>query len=308
MNYSIHLRSSHLRPGMWLVLMILTGVLVNGCAAKIKAEPFKAYADATRKLQGSADDSLKLAYEASASGFSRRVQTSKDAILGLMLMPDENDPFGWKVPANKEALPLKVAAFRAGVNRLNSSLIQYADLLLQLASDELISSKQFEQMAGELNGNMKNAFSSFGKSPGDSKAALFSAAAMTAARQYIESKRRSHLAEALRSNQKEIESAAGLGKEAARITAAVMRQEYNDESAELARKTAVEPLLKLDERYIAQLQVLRSLHDAYDQLPVAHQQLSDSLESETSQLGQIQALYDNAMRIQHLCDDLKKTK
>jgi hypothetical protein len=298
-----------IRLGLWLVCITLICVLVSGCAAKIKTDPFKAYADANRKLQDSADDSLKMAYDCSVSSFSRRVQISKDTVLGLMLTQDKNDPFGWKAPDNdKEALPLKFAALRDGVNRLNKSLVQYADLLMQLASDELVSSKQFEQMAGDLNSGVRSAFSSIGKSPRDSKAALFSAAAMTAAQQYIESKRRSHLVEALRSNQTEIESAASLGKEAARIMAQPIVKEYNDESAELVRKPAVEPLLKLDERYIAQLQVLRSLHDAYDQLPVAHQQLSASLESEGSHLGQIQALYDNAMRIQHLYADLKKTK
>ena len=307
MNASMCLRNSF-RLGLWLVCITLICVLASGCAAKIKTDTFKAYADANRKLQESADDSLKIAYDWSVSSYSRSVQTSKDAIMGLMLMPDENDPFGWKAPEKKSALPLKVASFRGGVNRLNSSLVQYADLLMQLASDEIISSKQFEQMAGDLNSGVKSAFSSIGQSPGDSKVALFSAAAMTAAQQYIESKRKSHLIEALRSNQKEVESAAGLGKEAARILAALMRQEYNDESAELARKASVEPLLKLDERYVAQLQILRALHDAYDQLPVAHQQLSSSLESESSQLGQIQALYENALRIQHLCADLKKTK
>ena len=308
MYSSLYLRSRVFRLGLWLVCITLICVLASGCAAKIKTDPFKAYADANRKLQDSADDSLKIAYDWSVSSYSRSVQTSKDAIMGLMLMPDEKDPFGWKAPEKKSALPLKVASFRGGVNRLNSSLVQYADLLMQLASDEIISSKQFEQMAGDLNSGVKSAFSSIGQSPGNSKVALFSSAAMTAAQQYLESKRKSHLIEALRSNQKEVESAAGLGKEAARILAAVIRQEYNDESAELARKASVEPLLKLDDRYVAQLQILRTLHDAYDQLPVAHQQLSSSLESESSQLGQIQALYENALRIQHLCADLTKTK
>ena len=305
MYSSMHLRNRVFRLGLWLVFMVFISVLASGCAAKIKTEPFKAYADANRKLQQASDDSLKMAYDWSVSSYSRNVQNSRDSILGLMLLPDANDPFGWKAPDNKVALPLKVAAFRGGVNSLNSSLVQYAGLLMQLASDELISSKQFDQMAGDLNSNVKNAFSSFGKTPGDSKVALFSAAAMTAARQYIESKRRGYLVEALRSNQKEIESAAGLGKEAARIIAAVLRQEYNDESAELARKPSVESLLKLDERYIAQMQVLRALYDTYDQLPVAHQQLSASLESDSTQLGQIQALYDDAMRIQHLYANLK---
>lgn len=305
MDSSMHLRNRVSRPGLWLVLVIFTGVIATGCAAKIKTEPFKAYADANRKLQQASDDSLKMAYEWSMSSFARRVQDSKDSILGLMLLPDANDPFGWTAPSNKAALPLKVAAFRVGVNSLNRSLVQYADLLMQLASNELISSKQFDQMAGDLNGNVKQAFSSFGKPPGGSSVALFSAAAMAAAQQYIESKRRGHLVDALRSNQKEIESAAGLGKEAARIMAAVMRQEYNDESAELARKPSVESLLKLDERYIGQMQVLRSLYDTYDQLPVAHQQLSASLESDSAQLGQIQALYDSAKRIQSLYANLK---
>jgi hypothetical protein len=303
-----HPSSGSFRLCLLFIFMISACILLSGCAAKVKSDPFKAYADANRKLQQASDESLKLAYDWSLSSFSRRVKESNDAIMGLLLVQDPSDPYGWKTPPNTVVLPFKVSALHGGVDRLNDSLVQYANLLLQLASEELISSKEFDKMASDLNGNMKSLYSTFGKTPDDSKVALFSSAAMVAAQQYIESKRRNYLAEALRNNQKEIQSAASLGKDMTRLVADVLRQEYNAESMDLAKKLSVEPLLKYDEKYIAQLQVLRSIRDTYEQLPIAHQQLAVSLESENSPLGQIQTLYDNAMQIERLYEDLKKSK
>ena len=207
-------------------------------------------------------------------------------------------------------LPWKIAEFRTGVGHLNHALVGYADLLSTLASGATMTDAQLRKLADDLNSNVTNAAQAFGADVSSSNAAILSATAEAALRQYIEHKRKADLLSALDQNQSVIQDASDLGRRAARITAATIRQEYNEESTSLAAKIArgagdVRPLLELDELYIDNLRALRSIDNAYQQVPIAHQQLATTLTSEGSTFDQIQTFYKEARRVQLLYEDLK---
>ena len=82
-------------------------------------------------------------------------------VQALLLTQPPGDPFGW-ASANPP-LFLKAARFKEGVYRLNSVLVGYAGLLVQLASPELVSSEKLQQLAKDLNnGNLRNAVQALG--------------------------------------------------------------------------------------------------------------------------------------------------
>jgi hypothetical protein len=313
-----------------LAIIITFNIGLVGCAPKIKTEQFKAYADANHKLQQAAEKPLGMAYDWSRSRFMQSAEEARKKDLrediskivrGLFLIQDGKDPFGWK-QGNVETpiLPWKVSEFRIGMDRVNSALVQYAELLVQLASGEFASKEKFNQMANDLNNNLKNAVvkaktlnPNLEKSVNDSELAFFSAIASTAVQEYIENKRKIRLVDALQKNQEVINSVAELGKNGATGIAVIIWQEYNNAYGRLANAfianadSSVEPLLQLDERFIPQMQILHSLYDSYGQLPIAHQQLAASLESEESAVDQIQILIDKAQRLQQLSNGLKKS-
>lgn len=299
-------------PGGWNAAVSLLAVAILGCSGAIDSQPFSTYAAANQELAQSSDSALDLAYEESLQGFLQEASRSpSQATRALLLRGVADDPFGWEGPANQVVLPWKVAAFRSGVDHLNVGLVGYAALLSTLASGESTTIQQVDQIAIDLNGNLKSAAAAFGKES-DSGAAILSTAAAAGLKAYIESKRRGELADAIETNQSTIEAASALGRSATRGTAVILRRAYQSESTKLARRVArggssVQPLFELDVRYIDSLQVLRRIDGAYRQLPRAHRQLATSLEAEGSTLEQIKVFYQEALRLNQLYRKLKSS-
>lgn len=318
--------SSWLRGNGWprLVAVLMAAGALAACASTVNPAPFKAYADASRQIQGSAATALGAAYDWSRQGFLNEA-TPGSAIVALLLVQEPGDPFGWQPPEGTVILPLKVAAFQRGVDPLNQALVSYADLLAQLASSELTSTDQFDQLAKDLNANLQTAAAALkvaSASPGGSlpsrATGIFSAAASEVARAFVAHKRKADLRRALGANQEGISELAELGQSAARGTATVIRKEYERQSTDIARQAfksgprsarsdpaSVRALLELDEKYIGQLAILHSLYNAYGRLPAAHRELAASLDAKKPALEQIQAFYQEARRVQHLYEELK---
>ena len=307
-------------------LLVLVAVLAMssgglGCSKAVKPEPFKAYATSVRQVQTGADESLGVAYSWSRESYLvRAAAPGSTAAIDLQLIATGKDPYGWKLPNDGVVLPWKIKQFRLGVERLNTSLVEYADLLASLASDELVSQQRFDQLATDLNDNAKSAAKALGSPLSDDQAALLSTAASELAKRYIEHKRKDFLAQALRENQAQIESAADLGRTAVRITATSLRKAYEDQShsigqkiaaasrlSEAQRRALVESLVVLDEQFVDQLKVLSALDLSYETLPKAHRELGESIESADAPLDQIRALYEDGKRLQRLYDQLRKS-
>jgi hypothetical protein len=308
------------RPLCFLVriLTIVLAILgVAGCAS-ISPAPFTALTTSIQQLRDGADASLSLVHERTRDRYIVEVAAGDVAkIEALLLTQPAGDPFGWASPA--PPLFLKVARFREGVHRLNSVLVGYAGLLGQLASPDLVSSEKFEQLAKDLNGNLKTAVQALGVSASPNKEiAIFSTLATSAFRAYLENKQRSSLLEALNSNQPAIQEAAELGAAAVRITATALRNEYNHSSAKLAalianpklsdsgKQATLRELIELDEKFIKEISVLRTLHQSYMALPAAHQELAAGLVDPKRGIPMILELLENARDLNRLHDELSK--
>jgi len=172
---------------------------------------------------------------------------------------------------------------------LNSTLIQYANALNQLAAKDLLDPKAFGQLAENLNGNLNSAVQALGVPSSGREVAIFSTVATAAFEAYLRNQQRSALVKALRENQPTIQSVAELGAQAVRITAAAVRNEYDEQSAALANTVASDPsagtrlsamkdLAEVDDRFVKEITALRVLHDTYVALPRAHQELAAGLE------------------------------
>ena len=238
-------------------------------------------------------------------------------VQALLLTQPPGDPFGWA--SADPPLFLKAARFREGVYRLNSVLVGYAGLLGQLASPELVSSEKFEQLAKDLNGNMRNAVQALGvSSPSNKEIAIFSTLATTAFRVYLQNKQRTSLLEALNSNQPAIQNTAELGASAVRLTAAALRHEYDLSSAKLAnlvakptvsnsqKQTAITDLVEIDEKFIKEMSMLRILHQSYVAVPAAHLELATGVADPKLGLPMVIELLENGRELFRLYQELSK--
>lgn len=304
------------RPLCFLaVVLVILGVA--GCAS-ISPAPFTALTTSIQELRGGADASLSLVHERARNRYIAETADGDVAkVEGLLLTQPAGDLFGWA--SSDPPLFLKVAGFRDGVHRLNSVLVGYAGLLGQLASPELVSPEQFEQLARDLNGNLRASVRALGVSgTADKEIAIFSTLGTAAFRAYLKGKQRSSLLKALDTNQPAIQEAAELGASAVRITAMALRNEYDHSSQKLGvliassklsdsgKQETLRELIELDEKFIKEISVLRKLHQSYMALPVAHQELAAGVADPKRGIPMILELLENARDLNRLHDELSK--
>jgi hypothetical protein len=300
------------------ILAIALAVLgLAGCAS-ISPAPFTALTTSMQELRNGADASLSIVHERTRDRYIAEATVGDVAkVEALLLTQPPGEPFSW-ASANPP-LFLKAAQFRDGVHQLNSVLVSYAGLLGQLASPDLVSPEQFEQLARDLNGNLKNAIQALGVSaPSNKEIAIFSTLGTAAFRAYLKNKQCSSLLKALDGNQPAIQEAAELGASAVRITAAALRNEYNQSSAKLAalianpklsdsgKQATLRELIELDEKFIKEISVLRTIHQSYMALPAAHQELAAGVADPKRGLPMILELLENARDLNRLHDELSK--
>ena len=292
--------------------------LLIGCTT-VRSEPFHAFADANRQLRDGTDESIVAVHGWAQERFVTEVTDGgEDAAQALLLEPNPDDPFAWT--AAVPTLPLQILQFRTGFARLNSALIGYSDALAQLASNEIASDDQFTNLAKNLNTTARSAGAALQAKDGAAKeVAIISVAAAQAFQEFIVHHRRSALQLALQENQVNLREVSALAREATLILAQALRNEYDLRSGPLAqqlapaakpnksaRRKTVKAFLKLNEEYVARLELLGTLDRAYATLPDAHAQLARALENTASPLGQVTALSDHAQRLNRLYEELSK--
>jgi hypothetical protein len=274
----IALRRTPLRA--LLTPMIVVGLLSACATGPISSAPFEQLAASMQQVRTGADAALGSVYDRMRDRYiAEAAAGDAEKVQGLLLTRPPDDPFGWATP--NPPLFLTTAQFRDGVYRFNSALIQYATLLNQLAAKDLVDPKTFSQLATDLNGNVKSAAAALGVSAPGREIAIFSTLATAAFEAYLRHQQRSALLKALRENQPTIQSTAELGAQATRLTAAALRNEYDERSVALARTAsaaAIRELADLDDRFIKEIAALRVLHDTYVALPSAHRDLAAGLE------------------------------
>ncbi len=305
------------RRPVCILAIALAIIGVAGCAS-ISPAPFTAFTNSVQQVRDGADASLSVVHERIRDRYIAEAADGDVAkVEPLMLTQPPGDPFGWA--STNPPLFLKTARFREGVYRLNSVLVDYAGLLGQLASPGLVNSETFEQLAKDLNGNLRNAVQALGvSSPSNQEIAIFSTLATTAFRVYLQNKQRRSLLEALNSNQPAIQNAAELGASAVRLTAEALGHEYDLSSAKIAnlvakspvsnsqKQTAIRDLVELDEKFIKEISMLRILHQSYVALPAAHQELATGVANPKLGLPMVIELLENGRELFRLYQELSK--
>lgn len=317
MILNVQRSASILHRPLYFLIVVVAIFGVGGCAS-ISPAPFTAFTTSIQQLRDGADASLSVVHERTRDRYIAEAAEGDVAkVEALLLTQPPGDPFGWA--SADPPLFLKVARFREGVYRLNSVLVGYAGLLGQLASPELVSSEKFEQLAKDLNGNLKNAVQALGVSaPPNREIAIFSTLATAVLRAYLQNKQRSSLLEALNSNQPAIQNAAELGASAVRLTAAALRHEYDLSSAKLAnlvakptvsnsqKQTAITDLVELDEKFIKEMSMLRILHQSYVTVSAAHLELGTGVADPKLGLPMVIELLENGRELYRLYEELSK--
>jgi len=170
---------------------------------------------------------------------------------------------------------------------------------------------ELERRVADVNTGISDAASRLTEQAPARELAIISVAATRLLEEYVESKKRDALTKAIRQSTPTIAEVCQHMREAMKLAARHVRQEYDERSFALAnqlagagnlsvvqRREIVREMIALNDLYVTHLETLRTLDRAYQQLPEAHQELS--LRGDESRTEEIRRLYDDGRRLQEL--------
>lgn len=303
---------------------VMTLLVLAGCP-KVNPKPFDQFSVSTQQLRDGADAALKVNGEANRERFiqtaAEKSMTSNgaDAIINLQLTVEKDDPFAWKM--ERTPLFMESRKFRTGIYTLNSALVQYAELLKELASPEFLSTERFDSMAKDLNANLASAGKSLKIEAKDKELAIFSVATTEILKSYLESQRKDALINALKKNQENVENISKKMTSAVITAALNLNKNYTDASSKLmadiatsgeinvdAKKKMVVAFLDINQQYTNRLAVLRSLHDTYATLPRVNMEIIKLVEDPKFTSSTIKEIFNNGTHLKNLYDELNESK
>lgn len=324
------------------VLFAAAALTLSGCTQTVRQEPFARFSSSVQELRAGADKAATLIGSWSRERevgelASLPPDQALDRIQGLQLSMGTTeegspDPSSWT--SSQELLFLKIDRFRRAFYALNTSQSEYGAAMEALADPELVDPETFDKMRSDLNANLRAA----GKALGVTEVvvrekpfkvdgfALFSTLTVEAARSMIEQQRQDRLIALIGEHQPQVEAVAEMGRQGVHILGLALWQEYTLKSQTLvkaslgqrpdgqrdpgataqSRRSAIEQIIALDQRFTTELEALDSMERAYRALPAAHAALAKSIKQPATGLAAVRELYDAGSRLHAAYEELRK--
>ena len=231
------LRSGTFRISRYgLQSLLLVGCLLFAGCETIRHKPFEKFAQSTTEARTGLSQALERNRLASRERFKRDalrrfLQGDLTLVEQLRIHPTA-DPFA--LPIEQGPFFLTSAKFRTDVDRMTAVMVEYAQLLSQLASQDLLPKETFDELAKQLNDNAHDAVTAIrGEQPDAAKFAILSTATARVLEGYFRYRRRAELRKALSANQKAVVEFSQVIRQAVLLAAVSARQEYDSQLFEL---------------------------------------------------------------------------
>jgi hypothetical protein len=279
---------------------------VAGCSS-IPQAPFETFNESLISLNQGTERAIAGLLPLSEERFKRELKSQlakkqKTHLLALRIRAGAG-PFDIKL----SPIFFKTQQFGFGVNQVTSVMVDYSGLLLELSSPELISKEKFDSLSKDLNAKAINALKTIDTSPSQKAGeniALFSTAAGEAAKAFLEAKRKKNLLIVLSNNQKAIDEYANRMKKAVEIIAEAYHNEYQANFKIISKKitdpntrdSAIEEVITLNRDHVENVKTLKELHDAFGQIPLAHNSLIKVVQNSNESLDGIIAVLESGKR------------
>ncbi len=303
-----------IRSFFWLVLFIP----LYACTT-IDTKPFEKFNESLVELDKGATSSLDIAIPLAEARYKKELeddiaQGSDTLLKELSIQIKEDDPFF----ISKPPVFLEAKKFKLGISKTNLVWLEYSNLLLKLSSKEFLKDDKFSKLSSELNENAFDAVQALKDNPSDTTAkdtALFSELAIAAAKEYLKSKQKEKLTEAITNNQANIEKYVEHMQSAIVTMAQSSTQEHSEKQQELGTslvrysidnengknsakiKKAIADMIEVKTIHSEQMVTLEALHAAYGNIPDAHEALANRLRNSDSSIAAITDLLEKGIQL-----------
>jgi hypothetical protein len=279
-------------------LLLTLTLLVSACVSTIQPIPpdsLDHFRDVLVDLNKNSIQALTFEYQWNYRNYKERIKSQDQTDPNPLTLRFCGGEFDWKwgdCDADQSKMPVfnVIAQSRSDMARINQLMIDYANFLIQLNGANENSKKNLDAAAEKIGVAAQSISSHFGVSLNEANFGAFSSIGMSIVQQLLVKKQREGMAAVMADFQPGMQSFSELGSRAMEISAAGIKNEYNNENRKFTRGIAtesdgskrlalVEKLLVLNEQTSPQLDSLRTLDAAYRSLPNAHAELIAALES-----------------------------
>jgi hypothetical protein len=279
-------------------LLLVFALMISGCVSTsqpISPDSLNHYRDTLVDLNVSSIQAVTVEYEWNYRNFKERIKTQDQTDPNPLTLRFCGERYEWRwgdCGANQSKMPAfnVIAQSRGDLAKINQAMIDYANFLIQFSTANEGSKANLEAAAKKIGVATQSISSQFDIDLNDANVGAFATMGVGVVQQLLAKKQREGVAAVMADFQPGIQYFANLGSQAMAISAAGIKDEYNQENKKTTRAIAtesdgskrldlVEKLLKLNEQTSAQLDSLGVLSAAYESLPNAHEELMAALKS-----------------------------
>ena len=302
---------------------IVAFALLAGCAS-IDTKPFEQFNSSLIELNEATTSSLNAIIPASEEYYIKEIESElKQRNMNLLeqllieFIDDDKNSFLVSEPPDF----LIANKLKSGVSKANLAWVDYSRLLLELSSNKFVDGddgKKFKALATELNVNAFDAVQSFKDKPSDTSAkntALLSKSFITAAENYIKTKQKQKLIEALTNNQDHIGAYVKNIQKSIKLLAAKSTTEPREKQDDLSRdvvnlvnsnengkndakiQKTLRDMIAIKTAHLNQIGSLQALYIAYGRIPAAHEALATRLSKSDSSIAAINDLLEKGIQL-----------
>jgi hypothetical protein len=297
-----------------LALVLALGAF-SGCAS-LDPKPFNDFSSSVDAAQSGMTTTLLQTQVAARNSLIKEMAENPKAAIGpLQIISDGKYKWHYAKPDKDQPLYLRILQTETALEHLNEVFSSYAKNLATLAGGGTTDSAEFNTLASDLNANVTKITNDLDLQ-GGSSVAIFSTGATALFEQYINSKRKEALREALEKNQDTVvrysKLCVGLINTLRQITQTFYNISFNNYNKEWKanavidrRSEIITKTLTLNEGYANSLKVLKQIEDSLTTIPNAHADLIKSLEAPNGPTPAIQELMESGKRLQELYQQVK---
>ena len=310
-------KDSRITTGALIALMAVVSFALGGCT-KINSAPFRTFSESVQTLSAGVEAQAEIDYQTALKEFETKLLTARDPkVLELQLIFPPGDPFGFKYQRDPIPLYVQLDKFRRALKNLNTAMGDYAGLLAKLAGDEKVEQAEFDQLATDLNKNIRSAATNMNLGMSDTAPAFFSTAAAKIFQEIIERKRKKKLRKAILAQQERMKRFSDAAQEALVIMVQGVRPRYSDDFSDIAdkyidaaddagRTAALTEILAQNKSTVETIRTLERFNNSYAKLPQAHSDLAASLDKRETGMPGIMSFYNDTVALNDLFTTVKE--